>query len=101
MSQSFHPGDTIAVVLKGSPLIGRLLSIKGSKAVVSFGGQRRDQDLPLRDLIPVDQSGDLSSQPLPAPDQVQDCAPTSRSLIEAWQLLADEGPEGSSKLSLV
>ena len=101
LSQSFHSGDTIAVVLKGSPLIGRLLSIKGSKAVVSFGGQRRDQDLPLRDLIPVDQSGELSSQPLPAPDQVQDCAPTSRSLIEAWQLLADEGPEGSSKLSLV
>ena len=42
------------MVLKSSPLIGRLLSIKGSKAVVSFGGQRRDQDLPLRDLVPID-----------------------------------------------
>ena len=101
MNQSFHPGDTIAVVLKGSPLIGRLVSIKGSKAVISFGGQRRDQDLPLRDLVPVDSIGDLSSQPLPSPEEVQSFAPSSRSLVEAWQLLVDDGPEGSSRLSLI
>ena len=101
LNQSFHPGDTIAVVLKGSPLIGRLVSIKGSKAVVSFGGQRRDQDLPLRDLVPVDSTGDLSSQPLPSPEEVQSFAPSSRSLVEAWQLLVDDGPEGSSRLNLI
>ena len=101
LNQSFHPGDTIAVVLKGSPLIGRLLSIKGSKAVVSFGGQRRDQDLPLRELVPVDSTGELSSQPLPSPEEVQSFAPTSRSLIEAWQLLVEDGPEGSSRLNLI
>ena len=101
LNQSFHPGDTVAVVLKGSPLIGRLLSIKGSKAVVSFGGQRRDQDLPLRELVPVDSAGELSSQPLPSPEEVQSFAPTSRSLIEAWQLLVEDGPEGSSRLNLI
>ena len=101
LNQSFHPGDTIAVVLKGSPLIGRLLSIKGSKAVVSFGGQRRDQDLPLRELVPVDSTGELSSQPLPSPEEVQSFAPTSRSLIEAWQLLVEDGPDGSSRLNLI
>ena len=101
LNQSFHPGDTVAVVLKGSPLIGRLLSIKGSKAVVSFGGQRRDQDLPLRELVPVDSAGELSSQPLPSPEEVQSFAPTSRSLIEAWQLLVEDEPEGSSRLNLI
>ena len=101
LSQSFHSGDTIAVVLKGSPLIGRLLSIKGSKAVVSFGGHRRDQDLPLRDLVPVDSTGKLSSQPLPSPEEVQSFAPTSRSLIEIWQLLDEDGSEGSSRLTLI
>ena len=101
LNQSFHPGDTIAVVLKGSPLIGRLLSIKGSKAVVSFGGQRRDQDLPLRELVPVDSTGELSSQPLPSPEEVPSFAPTSRNLIEAWQLLVEDGTEGSSRLTLI
>ena len=101
LNQSFHPGDTIAVVLKGSPLIGRLLSIKGSKAVVSFGGHRRDQDLPLRDLVPVESTGELSSQPLPSPEEVQSFAPTSRSLIEIWQLLDEDGSEGSSRLTLI
>ena len=101
LNQSFHPGDTVAVVLKGSPLIGRLLSIKGSKAVVSFGGQRRDQDLPLRELVPVDSTGELSSQPLPSPEEVPSFAPTSRNLIEAWQLLVEDGTEGSSRLTLI
>ena len=101
LNQSFHPGDTVAVVLKGSPLIGRLLSIKGSKAVVSFGGQRRDQDLPLRELVPVDSTEELSSQPLPSPEEVPSFAPTSRNLIEAWQLLVEDGTEGSSRLTLI
>ena len=100
MNQSFQPGDTIAVVLKGSPLIGRLLSIKGSKAVVSFGGQRRDQDLPLRDLVPIDSHTDFSSQPVPSPEQVQACSPSQRSLVEAWQLLVEDAPDGGSRLRL-
>ena len=100
MNQSFQPEDTVAVVLKGSPLIGRLLSIKGSKAVVSFGGHRRDQDLPLRDLVPVVSSVDFRSQPVPTPEQVQTCSPSLRSLVEAWQLLVEDAPDGSTRLSL-
>ena len=100
MNQSFQPGDTVAVVLKSSPLIGRLLSVKGSKAVVSFGGQRRDQDLPLRDLVALEQSGPLASQAVPTPEQVQANDPSRRNLVEAWQLLVDDAPDGSARLSL-
>ena len=64
---SVKANDIVAVVLKGVPLIGRLLSLKGSKAVISFGGQRRDQDLPVRELVAV---GHVSDQPLPTPDEV-------------------------------
>ena len=100
MNQSFQPGDTVAVVLKSSPLIGRLLSVKGSKAVVSFGGQRRDQDLPLRDLVALEQSAPLASQAVPTPEQVQANDPSRRNLVEAWQLLVDDAPDGSARLSL-
>ena len=100
MNQSFQPGDTVAVVHKSSPLIGRLLSVKGSKAVVSFGGQRRDQDLPLRDLVALEQSGPLASQAVPTPEQVQANDPSRRNLVEAWQLLVDDAPDGSVRLSL-
>ena len=100
MNQSFQPGDTVAVVLKSSPLIGRLLSVKGSKAVVSFGGQRRDQDLPLRDLVALEQCGPLASQAVPTPEQVQANDPSRRNLVEAWQLLVDDAPDGSARLSL-
>ena len=100
MNQSFQPGDTVAVVLKSSPLIGRLLSVKGSKAVVSFGGQRRDQDLPLRDLVALEQSGPWASQAVPTPEQVQANDPSRRNLVEAWQLLVDDAPDGSARLSL-
>ena len=100
MSNSIQPGDTVAVVLKGSPLIGRLLSIKGSKAVVSFGGQRRDQGLPLRDLIAIDPDHLFDNSVLPAPEQVQDSAPSARAVVEAWQLLETDQPGGMARLSL-
>ena len=100
MNNSIQPGDTVAVVLKGSPLIGRLLSIKGSKAVLSFGGQRRDQGLPLRDLIAIDPEHLFDSSELPAPEQVQDNAPSPRSVVEAWQLLETDQPGGMARLSL-
>ena len=100
MNNSIQPGDTVAVVLKGSPLIGRLLSIKGSKAVLSFGGQRRDQGMPLRDLIAIDPEHLFDSTVLPAPEQVQDSAPSARAVVEAWQLLETDQPGGSARLSL-
>ena len=100
MNNSIQPGDTVAVVLKGSPLFGRLLSIKGSKAVLSFGGQRRDQGLPLRDLIAIDPEHLFDTTVLPAPEQVQDSAPSARAVVEAWQLLETDQPGGSARLSL-
>ena len=100
MNNSIQPGDTVAVVLKGSPLLGRLLSIKGSKAVLSFGGQRRDQGLPLRDLIAIDPEHLFDHCDLPAPEQVQDSAPSARAVVEAWQLLETDQPGGMARLSL-
>ena len=100
MNHPIQPGDTVAVVLKGSPLIGRLLSIKGSKAVLSFGGQRRDQGMPLRDLIAIDPEHLFDTTVLPAPEQVQDSAPSARAVVEAWQLLETDQPGGSARLSL-
>ena len=100
MNNSIQPGDTVAVVLKGSPLLGRLLSIKGSKAVLSFGGQRRDQGMPLRDLIAIDPEHLFDTTVLPAPEQVQDSAPSARAVVEAWQLLETDQPGGSARLSL-
>ena len=101
MNNSIQPGDTVAVVLKGSPLLGRLLSIKGSKAVLSFGGQRRDQGLPLRDLIAIDPEHLFDHCDLPAPEQVQDSAPSARAVVEAWQLLETDQPGGMARLSPV
>lgn len=100
MNNSIQPGDTVAVILKGSPLFGRLLSIKGSKAVLSFGGQRRDQGLPLRELIPIDPEHRFVHSDLPAPQQVQDSAPSARAVLEAWQLLEMDQPGGLPRLSL-
>ena len=82
---SVKSNDIVAGVLKGVPLIGRLLSLKGSKAVVSFGGQRRDQDLPLRELVAVDH---VSDQPLPTPEEVSEVMPDSKTAAEAWWILA-------------
>ena len=100
MNNSIQPGDTVAVVLKGSPLFGRLLSIKGSKTVVSFGGQRRDQGLPLRELIAIDPEHLFDGSELPTPEQVQDSAPSARAVVEAWQLLETDQPGGMARLSL-
>jgi exoribonuclease-2 len=100
LNNSIQPGDTVAVVLKGSPLFGRLLSIKGSKTVVSFGGQRRDQGLPLRELIAIDPEHLFDGSELPTPEQVQDSAPSARAVVEAWQLLETDQPGGMARLSL-
>ena len=82
---SVKANDIVAVVLKGVPLIGRLLYLKGSKAVISFGGQRRDQDLPLRELVAV---GHVSDQPLPTPDELSELMPDRKTAAEAWSILA-------------
>ena len=82
---SVKANDIVAVVLKGVPLIGRLLSLKGSKAVVSFGGQRRDQDLPLRELVAV---GYVTDHPLPTPEEVSELMPDRKTAAEAWWILA-------------
>ena len=82
---SVQANDIVAVVLKGVPLIGRLLSLKGSKAVVSFGGQRRDQDLPLRELVAI---GYVTDHPLPTPEEVSEWIPDRKTAAEAWWILA-------------
>jgi len=88
---AFANGDIIAVVIKGQPLLGRLLSSKGSKAVISFGGQRRDQELPQRDLLSLDQlDASISSAALPTPEQTQHRLPDTRAAAEVWWLLISD-----------
>ena len=98
MKASVKANDIVALVLKGVPLIGRLLSLKGSKAVVSFGGQRRDQDVPLRDLVGL---GHLSDQPLPTPDEVSEMLPDRKTGAEAWWILAADGDAAQLNQTLV
>ena len=95
---SVKANDIVAVVLKGVPLIGRLLSLKGSKAVISFGGQRRDQDLPVRDLVAV---GHVSDQPLPTPDEVSELMPDRKTAAEAWWILAADAEEMQQNQTLL
>ena len=95
---SVKANDIVAVVLKGVPLIGRLLSLKGSKAVISFGGQRRDQDLPVRELVAV---GHVSDQPLPTPDEVSGLMPDRKTAAEAWWILAADAEAVQQNQSLL
>ena len=95
---SVKANDIVAVVLRGVPLISRLLSLKGSKAVISFGGQRRDQDLPVRDLVAV---GHVSDQPLPTPDEVSELMPDRKTAAEAWWILAADAEAMQQNQSLL
>ena len=95
---SVKANDIVAVVLRGVPLIGRLLSLKGSKAVISFGGQRRDQDLPVRELVAV---GHVSDQPLPTPDEVSELMPDRKTAAEAWWILAADAEAMQQNQSLL
>ena len=101
LSGTASPGDTVAVSLKGTPLIGRLLSIKGSKAVVVFYGQRRNQELPLRELIFFDSENRFSSEELPQTERIQDRCPSARTTGEAWLLLESDQPGGKARLDLL
>ena len=62
MKSDLKPDTLVGVILKGHPLIGRLLSCKGSKAVVSFGGERRDQEMPLRELMALRSAEEFSQR---------------------------------------
>lgn len=101
LTNTASPGDTVAVILKGTPLIGRLLSTKGSRAVIFFCGQRRNQELPLRELTFFDPEGRFSSEDLPQPEQIQERCPSARTTGEAWLLLESDQPGGQARLDLL
>ena len=56
--------------------------------------------MPLRDLIAIDPEHLFDASELPAPEQVQDSAPSARAVMEAWQLLEMDQPGGMARLSL-
>lgn len=88
---AFVPGDIVGVVIKGQALLGRLLSSKGSKAALSFGGQRRDQEVPQRDLIGIPGlDAEIASAPLPSPEDLQARHPQPRAAAEVWWLLMSD-----------
>ena len=88
---AFAPGEIVAVVIKGQALLCRLMSLKGSKAALSFGGQRRDQELPQRELIPLPGlDAEVASGTLPTPEDTQSRHPESRAAAEVWWLLMSD-----------
>ncbi|MGB1776375.1 MAG: ribonuclease catalytic domain-containing protein [Synechococcus sp.] len=101
---AFVPGEIVGVVIKGQALLGRLLSSKGSKAALSFGGQRRDQEVPQRDLIGLPGlDPEVASAALPTPEDTQARQPQSRAAAEVWWLLMsdhDGPPEQCPALSI-
>ena len=102
MAQNFQADDIVCVLIKGQPLIGRLVSFKGNRAVLMFGGHRRDQEVPHRDLVPCGQlSNSRHRAALPTPEQVQTIVLSSRICAEAWWLLvSDATDEALPTLSL-
>ncbi len=105
MKPAIQSDAIVGLVLKGQPLIGRVLSAKGSRASISFGGQRRDQELPQRDLAVIEGLESAASRdPLPTPEAIQDCVVSSRGVAETWWLLISDhsgSDENLPTLSLV
>jgi len=92
------PQDIVGVVIKGQPLVGLIQAVKGNRATVAFSGNRRDQELPLRELVSFKGCFDPGPEPvLPSPEEVQDAAPPPKDVGAAWWLLiSDEDKETSS-----
>ena len=96
MANDFHTDDIVGVLIKGQPLIGRLLSCKGSKAVLTFGGHRRDQEIPLRELVSCGELIEtVRRSVLPTPEQVQALVLAPRVCAEAWWLLVSDATDDS------
>ncbi len=94
MAHDFQSDEIVCVLIKGQPLIGRLVSFKGNKAILTFGGHRRDQEVPLRDLVPCGHLSDSRHRSaLPTPEQVQTIFLSSRVCAEAWWLLAGDATD--------
>ena len=105
MKPAIQTDSIVGLVLKGQPLIGRVLSSKGSRASISFGGERRDQELPQRDLAVIEGLESATSrEALPTPDAIQGCSISVRTAAETWWVLHSDhtGPdEDLPTLSLV
>ena len=105
MKPTIQTDSIVGLVLKGQPLIGRVLSSKGSRASISFGGERRDQELPQRDLAVIEGLESATSrEALPTPDAIQGCSISVRTAAETWWVLHSDhtGPdEDLPTLSLV
>lgn len=91
MKPAIQTDAIVGLVLRGQPLIGRVLSSRGSRASIGFGGQRRDQELPQRDLTVIAGLEPAASrQPLPTPEAIQDCGVSARAVAETWWLLISD-----------
>jgi len=105
LKPTIQTDSIVGLVLKGQPLIGRVLSSKGSRASISFGGERRDQELPQRDLAVIEGLESATSrEALPTPDAIQGCSISVRTAAETWWVLHSDhtGPdEDLPTLSLV
>ena len=99
MTPSLQQGDLVGFVLKGQPQIGLLTSLKGSRAIVSVAGTRREQQLASRELSVLKQKHNMVEveTSLPTMSEVRNLSLNSRDLIAGWRLL--EGERRKSKTS--
>ena len=82
----------MGVVHKGQVLIGILLSEKGSRATIKFSGQRRDLELPVRELTQLQSVTDSPSDQcsLPELSDLRSLVLNQKDLTEGWWLLECE-----------
>ncbi|MFL0792362.1 MAG: ribonuclease catalytic domain-containing protein [Prochlorococcus sp.] len=92
LKTSLHQGDLVGVVHKGQVLIGILLSEKGSRATIKFCGQRRDQELPSRELTQLLSVSTAESDQcsLPELSDLRKLVLNQKDLAEGWWLLESE-----------
>ena len=91
MESNIRIDDIVCVVIKGQPLIGRVNACKGTKIILSFGGQRRNQELPKRDIIVVESIGnELRTEALPTPEEIQAINISKKDTAELWWLLVSD-----------
>ncbi len=92
MKPSLHQGDLVGLSVKGNPQFGRLIALKGTRAVVSLSGAGREYELPVRELTVLETKlfeGQTQEQ-LPTIAEIRKLILPAKDLIVGWRLLESD-----------
>ena len=100
MKTPLQQGDLVGFVNKGQILVGKFLSEKGSRAVITLPGHKRNLELPIRDLTLLYStiSSTKHSLDLPTISETRECVLDQTDLREAWWLLENERQNKNNQL---